>query len=81
MPGVHMEVTDRCVGCGTCTKNVCFVDAIHLDGEHAVIDQTECRGCGRCAAVCPKEAIQVVIEDENYIAHAIRHISEHVDVT
>jgi len=70
------------VGCGTCTKEgVCFVDAIRLEGERAVIDQNECRGCGRCAAVCPKDAIRVVIENDAFIENAIRRISNDVDVT
>ena len=31
MAGVNVEVTDRCVGCGTCIQeNICFVDAIRL---------------------------------------------------
>ena len=81
MPGVHMEVSDECVGCGTCTKDVCFVDAIHLAADHAVIDPAECRACGRCAAVCPKGAITVVIDDKAYIEHAIERISQLVDVT
>ncbi|MBS3759226.1 MAG: 4Fe-4S binding protein [Desulfobacterales bacterium] len=82
MPGIHMEVTEKCVGCGTCTKEgVCFVDAIRLEGERAVIDQNECRGCGRCAAVCPKDAIRVVIENDAFIENAIRRISNDVDVT
>ncbi len=81
MPGVHVEVTDRCTGCGVCAGDVCFVNAIALEGDRAVIDQAECRGCGRCAAVCPNEAIRVVIDDKAYIARAIERISELVDVS
>jgi ferredoxin len=81
MPGLHLAVTDRCAGCGTCAENVCFVKAISLQEGRAVIDQAECRGCGRCAAVCPEQAIEVVIEDEAYIAHAIDRISTLVDLS
>jgi len=80
MPGVHLEVTDQCLGCGVCTQDVCFVDAIHLEGEQAVIDQDRCRGCGRCADVCPQGAIKVIIEDEAFIENAIERISSAVDI-
>jgi hypothetical protein len=38
MPGVTVEVTARCVGCGTCTEGVCFVDAIGLEDGRAAIE-------------------------------------------
>jgi ferredoxin len=80
MPGVTVTVTDTCIGCGTCTKNVCFVDAIRLDGKQAVISDT-CRGCGRCVTVCPKDAIEIKIDNSNRISAAIHMIENLVDVT
>jgi ferredoxin len=80
MPGVVVRVTERCTGCGICTQNVCFVDAIHLvDGRAEHSDA--CRGCGRCASICPEEAIEVVVEDEGYVQEVIERISSLVDVT
>ena len=78
MPGIHMEVGNDCTGCGLCTRGECFVDAIHVEGGRAVIDQSQCRACGRCAAVCPHEAISLVIEDEAYISNAIESIGASV---
>ena len=79
MPGVVVRVTERCVGCGECTQGTCFVDAIRLENGRAVIDPA-CRGCGRCVAVCPHGAIELVVEDDDYVEQAIRRISAHVDV-
>lgn len=80
MPGFHMEVLENCIGCGVCTNDICFVDAIHILQGRAVIDQNQCRGCGRCAIACPHEAVAVVIEDEAFIENAIERISKAVDV-
>ncbi len=79
MPGVRVEVTEDCIGCGTCTEDVCFIDAIHLKNGKAVISE-DCRGCGNCAEVCPEGAIKAVIEREDYIENAIERLSQAVDV-
>jgi len=75
-----MCIRDRCIGCGTCTKGVCFVNAIELINEHAVISQ-ECRGCGRCVDICPQKAIKITVEDENYVKKTIKEIGNLIDVT
>ena len=79
MPGVHVEVTRDCTGCGLCTQDVCFIDAIYIEGGQAVISE-ECRGCGNCVQVCPQGAIQIVIEREDYTETAIERLSRAVDV-
>jgi ferredoxin len=79
MPGVRVEVGDKCVGCGKCSEGVCFIDAIHVTNGRAVVDEA-CRGCGNCVEVCPEGAIRVVIEREDYIEHAIARLSRAVDV-
>lgn len=79
LPGVEIKVTNRCVGCGTCTK-VCFVDAIHLINKHAVIGEI-CRGCGRCVEACPQKAITIALNDDQFLQKTINHISEYVDLT
>ena len=80
MPGISVRVTEECVGCGACTKEICFVNAIHLDGERAVIGE-DCRGCGRCVSVCKKGAIELVVDNRSFVDDAINRISGLVDVT
>ncbi len=80
IPGITVSVSDKCVACGTCTKDVCFVEAIQLGDKQAVINQAECRGCGRCVQVCPAGAIDLIIEEKTYISDSINRISELVDV-
>jgi ferredoxin len=81
MPGVTVQVaTDRCVGCGTCAQDVCFVKAIQLLDGHAVISEA-CRGCGRCVSVCPEGAIEVTVENDQFVADVIERISSLVDVS
>ena len=80
MPGVNVKVTNKCIGCGKCTKGVCFVDAIHLIGKKAVIN-SDCRGCGRCVEVCPQNAIELSINDPNFVQKSIDRIEKLVDLT
>ena len=70
MPGVHVRVTDACVGCGLCTEGVCFVDAIQMDGRGALIGDA-CRGCGRCVDVSPQGAIELTVSDTEYVQKTI----------
>jgi len=80
MPGVKVTVTDRCTGCGTCEKEVCIARAIRIEGDRAVIGE-ECRGCGHCVEVCPEGAIELTIEDPDFMDSLIPRITSLVDVT
>ena len=80
MPGVEVRVGDECIGCGTCTEEICFTDAIHIIGKKAVIND-ECRGCGRCVEICPQNAIKLSINDKEYINKTIKLLESLVDVT
>jgi len=80
MPGVTVTVSDRCVGCGTCTRDVCFVGAIRLIGDRAVIGD-DCRGCGRCVEVCPEGAIELSISRTGFVEEAIARITSLVDLS
>ncbi|MBN1328430.1 MAG: 4Fe-4S binding protein [Candidatus Heimdallarchaeota archaeon] len=82
MPGLKVQVlSDRCIGCGSCTNNHCFIDAIKLFNGKAVINENLCRGCCRCVEVCKENAIKVIIEDDSYINETIKRISSKVDVS
>jgi ferredoxin len=80
MPGVNVKVTDKCTGCGTCTKGICFVNAIDLTNKRSVINEN-CRGCGRCVEICPQKAIELKIEDSNYIESSIKDLDKIINVT
>ncbi len=45
-----------CIGCGKCEKE-CAFEAITITNNLAYIDDTKCRLCRKCVAVCPTEAI------------------------
>ncbi len=80
MDGVNVEVTDACVGCGTCTQDdVCFVNAIQLINGRAVIS-SECRGCGRCVEVCPERAIALTVDNKSYVEDSVESIDSVIDV-
>lgn len=62
MNGLVEINTEKCSGCGWCTK-VCSHKALLLvDGKSQMrIDvMNECHGCGCCVAICPEEAIKQV---------------------
>jgi Pyruvate/2-oxoacid:ferredoxin oxidoreductase delta subunit len=79
LPGVSVIVNDSCLGCGDCTQGICFVDAIQLVDDHAQIG-FNCRGCGQCVDVCPNEAIELSIQEKDFVDHTIHHITQLVDV-
>ncbi len=47
---------EKCIGCRTCLNLGC--PAISFADEKAVIITTSCIGCGMCATICPKGAIE-----------------------
>ena len=80
MPGIQIKITDNCTGCGTCSENICFVNAINVENDKATISK-DCKICGRCAEVCPNKAIQISIKDKNFIIKTIERIKSSVIVT
>ncbi len=79
LPGVHVEVTEDCVGCGVCTEGVCFVDAIQVVDGRAIISDM-CRGCGLCVEVCPEGAIELTIDSTQVFGTTIENIEARVEV-
>ncbi len=74
-PGVFVEVlSDECAGCGTCSEGACFTDAISLENGTACIDQTLCRGCGRCVDACPNQAIALTVDKDTFLRESIQQI-------
>lgn len=57
-PPKQYFVTDNCRGClaHPCTS-VCPVKAVSIKNGKSVIDKEKCLKCGRCAEVCPYNAI------------------------
>lgn len=81
LSGVTVHINDNCVGCRTCSEGVCFVNAIKIKDGKAIIDQNLCRGCGRCISICQQKAIELNIEDPEYLEKTINRIADLVDVT
>ena len=79
MPSVAVRVTEDCVGCRLCAEEVCFVDAIRMEDELAVIG-ADCKGCGRCVEICPANAIELSLDEDLFMRQSIERISPLVDV-
>ncbi|TXT58901.1 MAG: Electron transport complex subunit RsxB [Promethearchaeota archaeon] len=79
IPGVKVVITEKCIGCGTCMKDICFVNAIQMRENKAYITD-QCRACGRCMEICPQNAIELIIENDDYVNRAIEKIETLVNV-
>jgi NADPH-dependent glutamate synthase beta subunit-like oxidoreductase len=65
-----MREAGRCLTCGSCTEcDNCLVfcpdAAVHHDGPGSAYraDLSHCKGCGICAAECPRGAVMLVPEE------------------
>jgi UDP-glucose 4-epimerase len=75
--GLSVEVTEDCVGCGTCVE-YCVFGAISIqDGVSVHNDQ--CRGCGRCAANCPQEAVRISLANPNFVEDVESRIESYLE--
>jgi len=74
--GLSIEVTDKCVGCGTCIET-CGFNAIRIENGRAV-HSIQCRGCGRCATYCPQQAVNITINNPYYLEDVKNRISSYI---
>ncbi len=66
MEGVEVRVDPACDGCALCVER-CFIQAMRLENGRAVPGEN-CRGCGRCAIVCPKKAVKIILHGDSEIS-------------
>lgn len=62
LDGVNVEtVSENCIKCKRCLKDICFANAISFNEETKLIEinQNKCRGCGACVNNCPHDAIKI----------------------
>jgi pyruvate ferredoxin oxidoreductase delta subunit len=52
----------KCVKCLLCWL-YCPEGVIYVEGDRISIDYEYCKGCGICAKVCNKNAIEMVVEE------------------
>ncbi len=55
-PEKHMTISDKCIKCKKCIKEI-GCPAISVDNDNVVIDSSLCNGCGLCTGICPVKAI------------------------
>jgi len=77
--GLTVQVTEDCVGCGTCV-DTCFIKAIKIVNGRAIIDPY-CRVCGRCAGACPSNAIKLKLDNPNAVDDVVNRIVAKVDLS
>jgi heterodisulfide reductase subunit A-like polyferredoxin len=80
-PGVHIVVDhDRCIGCGKCVRDgFCRFGSISIVEKKAFIDDRRCRGCMRCAHLCPKGAFTIELRPPRAVQDTLRIIDNQID--
>jgi len=60
-------------------KSCVFAQISIVDGK-AVIGE-ECKGCGRCAMACKRDAVTITIDNPDYVEQCIARIGALVEVS
>ena len=55
-PSAKVEISENCIGCKKCIREIGCPALIIKDGKVAV-DESLCTGCGLCAQICPVGAM------------------------
>ena len=64
--------TEHCVKCLTCVRTCPFdVPAFNVEKGVIEIDEATCHGCGSCASICPRQAIQLSFYEDDQLASKI----------
>jgi ferredoxin len=80
MLGVELKFDEsRCIACGNCATDICFLDAIKINSTYKEIDFEKCRCCGRCVETCPEKALTIKIESDS-VNKSIEHVKPLVDI-
>jgi heterodisulfide reductase subunit A-like polyferredoxin len=59
---------DHCVKCLTCVRSCPFeVPKFNVETGEIEIDEALCHGCGVCAGVCPRQAIQLSYYEDDQV--------------
>lgn len=72
--GEQITVTNKCAGCGICSR-VCPIGNFYIEDGISKRKQETCEFCLACAHNCPSKAIITSVSDKNPDA---RYINEHV---
>ena len=60
--------TEHCVKCLTCVRSCPFEVPVFNTREGVIeIDEARCHGCGVCASICPRQAIQLSFYEDDQI--------------
>jgi heterodisulfide reductase subunit A-like polyferredoxin len=63
----HVD-TEHCVKCLTCVRTCPFdVPVFNTEKKVIEIDEALCHGCGACAAICPRQTIQLGFYEDDQI--------------
>jgi ferredoxin len=70
---------ELCIGCGVCSIDTCFVNAITLNQNKIEIDIKKCRACGRCVEKCNNKALTILMRSDA-VNLSIERVEKLVDV-
>ncbi|KYK31087.1 MAG: hypothetical protein AYK23_04195 [Candidatus Proteinoplasmatales archaeon SG8-5] len=56
---------EKCIKCHICWKFCPDVSIKAKEDEFPEFDYDHCKGCGICAYECPKDAIEMILEEES----------------